>query len=99
MSSIAEPLESPFDALLENLDLESLDADLFLGDPGRGQGRLSAGFAIPEEGIAHQDPMPEAPGPEGLAARALHFGAVYRPDGQRVASVAQDGLIRRRSQR
>ncbi len=283
MSSIEEPLESPFDELLENLDLEALDADLFLGDPGRGQGRLfggtvaaqcvmaagrtvaagrhlhslhayflrpgrhdvplrfvvdrirdgrsfttrrvkahqageaifnlSASFAIPEEGIAHQDPMPEAPGPEGLAdrdalraeqgfppvtspvevrmcepldpahpepsparqrnwirvrgklpddpllhtamlvyatdrtllstasrphaipweqqisvsldhavwihrpvqmhgwllytsespvahaARALNFGAVYQADGQRVASVAQEGLIRRRSQR
>ncbi len=136
MSSIDEPLESPFDELLENLDLEALDADLFLGDPGRGLGRLfggmvaaqcvmaagrtvaagrqlhslhayflrpgrhdvplrfvvdrirdgrsfttrrvkadqageaifnlSASFAVPEEGITHQDPMPEAPGPEGL---------------------------------
>ncbi len=136
MSSIEEPLESPFDELLENLDLDALDADLFLGDPGRGQGRLfgglvaaqsvmaagrtvaagrqlhslhayflrpgrhgaplrfvvdrirdgrsfttrrvkahqageaifnlSASFAVPEEGITHQDPMPEAPGPEGL---------------------------------
>jgi acyl-CoA thioesterase-2 len=27
---------------------------------------LSASFAKPEEGISHQDPMPEAPGPEGL---------------------------------
>ena len=136
MSSIEEPLESPFDELLENLDLDALDADLFLGNPGRGQGRLfggmvaaqsviaagrtveperrlhslhayflrpgrhdvplrfvvdrirdgrsfttrrvkahqageaifnlSASFAIPEQGISHQDPMPEAPDPEGL---------------------------------
>jgi acyl-CoA thioesterase-2 len=27
---------------------------------------LSASFAVPEEGIEHQDVMPEAPGPEGL---------------------------------
>ena len=27
---------------------------------------MSASFAKPEEGISHQDPMPEAPGPEGL---------------------------------
>lgn len=29
---------------------------------------LSASYARPEEGIAHHDPMPEAPGPEGLEA-------------------------------
>ncbi len=152
MSSIDEPLESPFDELLENLDLEALDADLFLGDPGRGLGRpfggmvaaqcvmaagrtvaagrqlhslhayflrpgrhdvplrfvvdrirdgrsfttrrvkahqageaifnLSASFAIPEEGIAHQDLMPEAPDPDGLIdwerVRAQH-GYPSRP--------------------
>ena len=44
MSSIEEPLESPFDELLENLDLDALDADLFLGNPGRGQGRLFGGM-------------------------------------------------------
>lgn len=27
---------------------------------------LDASFCVPEEGVAHQDPMPEAPGPEGL---------------------------------
>jgi acyl-CoA thioesterase-2 len=133
---------------LRNLDLEALDSDLFLGNPGRGQGRLfggmvaaqsviaagrtveperrlhslhayflrpgrhgvpirfvvdrirdgrsfttrrvkahqageaifnlSASFARPEEGISHQDPMPEAPPPEGLAewedARAKALG-------------------------
>jgi acyl-CoA thioesterase-2 len=121
---------------LQNLDLEALDSDLFLGNPGRGEGRLfggmvaaqsviaagrtvaperklhslhayflrpgrhgvpirfvvdrirdgrtfttrrvkahqageaifnlSASFARPEEGISHQDPMPEAPAPDGL---------------------------------
>jgi acyl-CoA thioesterase-2 len=120
--------------LLTQLDLEKLDADLFLGDPGGGSGRLfggmvaaqsviaagrtvpedrqlhslhgyflrpgrhgvpirfvvdrirdgrsfttrrvkahqageaifnlSASFAVPEEGISHQDAMPDAPDPE-----------------------------------
>jgi acyl-CoA thioesterase-2 len=128
---------SEFRRYLDRLELEALDRDLFLGDPGKGEGRLfgglvaaqcviaagrtvedparhlhslhgyflrpgrhdapirfvvdrirdgrsfttrrvkahqageaifnlSASFARPEAGIAHQDPMPEAPGPEGL---------------------------------
>ncbi len=131
-----EAAEQPVDELLRNLDLERLDADLFLGDPGRGEGRLfggmvaaqaviaagrsveegrrlhslhsyflrpgrhdvplrfvvsrirdgktfttrhvtahqageavfdlSASFTRAEAGLAHQDPMPAAPGPEGL---------------------------------
>lgn len=35
--------------------------------------------------------------PVARNARALVYGAFYRPDGVRVASVAQEGLIRRRS--
>jgi acyl-CoA thioesterase-2 len=136
MSDPGEALESPLDELLRNLDLESLDADLYLGHPGAGSGRLfggmvaaqsvvaagrtveprrrlhslhayflrpgrhdaplrfsvdrirdgrtfttrrvkvfqageaifnlSASFCLPEEGIAHQDPAPQVPGPEGL---------------------------------
>jgi len=136
MASPDEPLESPLEVLLGCLDLEALDADLFLGDPGPGEGRLFGGmvaaqsviaagrsvarernlhslhayflrpgrhdvplrfvvdrirdgrtfttrrvvayqageaifnldasFALPEEGIAHQDPMPPAPPPDGL---------------------------------
>jgi acyl-CoA thioesterase-2 len=128
--------KSPLDKLLGCLDLEALDSDLFLGDPGEGTGRLfggmvaaqsvmaagrtvdperslhslhayflrpgrhgtpirfvvdrirdgrsfttrrvvahqrgeaifnlSASFARPEQGISHQDLMPEAPSPEGL---------------------------------
>jgi acyl-CoA thioesterase-2 len=134
--------------LLEHLALQTLDRDLFLGDPGTGEGRLfgglvaaqsvvaagltvdddrplhslhayflrpgrhglpirfvvdrirdgrsfttrrvkahqggeaifnlSASFAKPEEGISHQDDMPEAPGPEGLpdweTIRAQYLG-------------------------
>jgi acyl-CoA thioesterase-2 len=131
-----EAAEQPVDELLRNLDLEPLDADLFLGNPGRGEGRLfggmvaaqaviaagrsvesarrlhslhsyflrpgrhdvplrfvvqrirdgktfttrhvtahqageaifdlSASFTLAEDGLAHQDPMPEVPAPEGL---------------------------------
>ena len=126
---------SPIDGLLRRLDLERLDRDLFLGDPGPGEGRLFGGlvaaeavmaagrtvekgvlhslhayflrpgrhdlpirfvadrirdgrtfstrrvvahqgaeaifnldasFTTPEEGISHQDIMPEAPDPEQL---------------------------------
>jgi acyl-CoA thioesterase-2 len=136
MADPDEALESPLDELLRNLDLEARAADLFLGNPGAGSGRLfggmvaaqsvvaagrtvepqrrlhslhayflrpgrhdaplhfavdrirdgrtfttrrvkvsqageaifnlAASFCLPEEGIAHQDPAPEVPGPEGL---------------------------------
>jgi acyl-CoA thioesterase-2 len=136
MAEVVEPQETPLDALLRCLDLDSLDADLFLGDPGPGSGRLfggmvaaqsvmavgrtvpagrrlhslhayflrpgrhdapirfvvdrirdgrsfttrrvkaqqageaifnlAASFSVPEDGIAHQDDMPEAPPPESL---------------------------------
>jgi acyl-CoA thioesterase-2 len=136
MAALDEALESPLEVLLGCLDLEALDADLFLGDPGAGEGRLFGGmvaaqaviaagrsvarerplhslhayflrpgrhdvpirfvvdrirdgrsfttrrvvahqageaifnldasFALPEQGIAHQDPMPPAPPPESL---------------------------------
>jgi len=136
MSRLEDAEESPLDELLRNLDLDTLDADLFLGNPGKGEGRLfggmvaaqsvvavgrtveperrlhslhayflrgghhdspirfvvdrirdgktfatrrvkaqqdgeaifnmSASFALDEEGIEHQDPMPEAPDPESL---------------------------------
>jgi acyl-CoA thioesterase-2 len=136
VSSMGEALESPLEELLRNLDLEALDADLFLGDPGEGEGRLfggmvaaqsvvaagrtvrperrlhslhayflrpgrhdapirfvvdrirdgrsfttrrvkahqageaifnlSASFCLREQGISHQEPMPQAPPPESL---------------------------------
>jgi acyl-CoA thioesterase-2 len=151
-----EAAEQPVAELLRNLDLEPLDADLFLGDPGPGEGRLfggmvaaqaviaagrrveparrlhslhgyfvrpgrhdvplrfvvqrirdgrtfttrhvtahqageaifdlSASFTLAEAGLAHQDPMPEVPGPEGLPdweeerARVLGDPAARRPD-------------------
>ena len=132
----APPHFAPLDELLGLFDLDALDRDLFLGDPGPGEGRLfggtvaaqsmvaacltvdpdrvihslhayflrpgrhdvpirfvvdrirdgrsfttrrvkahqagepifnlSASFAVPEEGIEHQSPMPEAPDPENI---------------------------------
>jgi acyl-CoA thioesterase-2 len=133
---LASPESDELAALLALLDLDALDLDLYLGDPGSGEGRLfggmvaaqctiaagrtvedghllhslhgyflrpgrhdrpirfmvdrirdgrsfttrrvkahqggeaifnmSASFCRPEEGISHQDPPPEAPGPEEL---------------------------------
>jgi acyl-CoA thioesterase-2 len=46
---------------------------------------LSASFAKPEEGISHQDPMPETPGPEALPEwedlRTILLRTARRPDG------------------
>jgi acyl-CoA thioesterase-2 len=137
MTSAAEPrrARAPLEKLVRLLDLEQLDRDMFIGDPGEGERRLYGGlvaaqavvsayrtvedgalhslhayflrpgrydvpiryvvyrirdgrtfttrdvvayqageaifnvscsFARAEEGISHQEPMPEAPGPEGL---------------------------------
>ena len=157
------PSETPpsgLETLLACLDLDSLDRDLFLGDPGEGEGRLfggmvaaqcvvaagrtveperrlhslhsyflrpgrhgvpirmvvdrirdgrsfttrrvqahqageaifsmSASFALPEQGISHQDPMPEAPPPdelpewEEMRARILGSARSSRLDGNAV---------------
>ena len=154
MTTLTEPQESPLDELLQNLDLEPLDADLFLGDPGAGEGRLfggmvaaqsviaagrtvapdrplhslhayflrpgrhdvplrfvvdrirdgrsfhtrrvkahqageaifslSASFVSPEPGISHQDPMPEAPEPAGLPDWEAVRAQVFRAGGPRL---------------
>jgi acyl-CoA thioesterase-2 len=162
MAGADEAQESSLDVLLDCLDLEALDADLFLGDPGPGTGRLfggmvaaqsviaagrsvpaerrmhslhayflrpgrhdapirfvvdrirdgrsfttrrvkahqageaifnlSASFCVEEEGIAHQDPMPELPGPERfedweVVRRRLH------PDGPHFHSPVEVRMI------
>jgi acyl-CoA thioesterase-2 len=156
MSPMKSDQTAALTRLIEQFDLEALDADLFLGDPGDGSGRLfggivaaqsviaagrtvpeerhlhslhgyflrpgrhgvpirfvvdrirdgrsfttrrvkahqageaifnlSASFAAAEDGISHQGPMPEAPGPDGLPdwedlrAKALGDPAVKRLD-------------------
>ena len=145
---------TPVEALVDCLDLDALDRDLFLGDPGPGEGRLfggmvaaqcviaagrtvdadrslhslhayflrpgrhdaplrlvvdrirdggsfttrrvvahqageaifnmSASFARPEDGISHQEPMPDAPSPDDcedweiLRGRALGLPSTHR---------------------
>ena len=46
------PAPSPLEVLLGCLDLESLDRDLFLGDPGPGQGRLFGGMVAAQSVVA-----------------------------------------------
>ena len=53
---------------------------------------LAASFCVPEEGIAHQDPMPEAPPPDGLPdweqVRAQHM-----PDLPRLTSPIEVRMV------
>ena len=48
-----------FDVLLECLDLEALDQDLFLGDPGPGEGRLFGGMVAAQSVMAAIRTVPE----------------------------------------
>ena len=50
---------SPLEELLECLDLEALDADLFLGNPGRGEGRLFGGMVAAQAAIAAMRTVPD----------------------------------------
>ncbi len=43
---------SPLDTLLRCLDLEALDRDLYLGDPGPGEGRLFGGMVAAQSVVA-----------------------------------------------
>jgi acyl-CoA thioesterase II len=154
----APPSSPELAALLHCLALEALDRDLYLGDPGPGEGRLfggmvaaqsvvaayrtvtedrplhslhayflrpgrhdlplrfvvdrirdgntfttrnvvahqggeaifnlAASFARPEPGIAHQDPIPEAPPPESLEDwEVLRARALGLPEGSRNSAV------------
>jgi acyl-CoA thioesterase-2 len=42
----------PLEKLLRRLDLQQLDRDLFLGDPGRGEGRLFGGLVAAQSVVA-----------------------------------------------
>src|SRR5262249_36815728 len=44
--------DTPLAHLLRHLDLERLDRDLFLGDPGRGEGALFGGFVAAQAVVA-----------------------------------------------
>jgi acyl-CoA thioesterase-2 len=49
---MANPDDASAEHLLQRLDLERLDADLFLGDPGGGSGRLFGGMVAAQTVIA-----------------------------------------------
>jgi len=52
MSGPEDAPESSLEILLRCVDLEALDADLFLGDPGPGKGRLFGGMVAAQSVIA-----------------------------------------------
>ena len=55
--------KSAFQKLLGLFDLEQLDRDLFLGDPGPGQGRLFGGLVAAQSALAASRAAPlAAPG-------------------------------------
>jgi acyl-CoA thioesterase II len=49
---LVESPESPLDRLLRQLDLDRLDRDLFLGDPGEGERRLFGGLVAAQSVVA-----------------------------------------------
>lgn len=67
MAEGADPQETPLDELLRCLDLEQLDADLFLGDPGPGTGRLFGGMVAAQSVMAVGRTVPE-----GRRLHSLH---------------------------
>ena len=52
MSDPDDDARSPLAKVLESLDLEPLDSDLFLGDPGRGSGSLFGGMVAAQSVVA-----------------------------------------------
>ena len=69
MSGPDEAQESSFDVLLGCLDLERLDADLLLGDPGPGKGTLFGGMVAAQSVVAAGRTVP--------AERRLHSLHAY----------------------
>jgi len=59
MAEGADPQETPLDELLRCLDLERLDSDLLLGDPGPGSGRLFGGMVAAQSVMAVGRTVPE----------------------------------------
>ena len=49
---MSDPSKRGIGILLSYLDLEALDSDLFLGDPGEGSGRLFGGMVAAQSVIA-----------------------------------------------
>lgn len=52
---------------------------------------MTASFQTPEDGMAHQDSMPDVPDPEGLADEAALRAARAEPASQRLQALARTG--------
>jgi acyl-CoA thioesterase-2 len=72
-------LAGPLARLLELLDLEALDRDLWLGSPGPGEGRLFGGLVAAQSLIAAARTTPEAAGVHSLHGYFLRPGSHAAP--------------------
>jgi acyl-CoA thioesterase-2 len=73
----SKPKASPIEKLLRRLVLEPLDRDLFLGDPGRGEGRLFGGLVAAQSVVAAISTVDESNAPEGAGPSRLHSIHAY----------------------
>jgi acyl-CoA thioesterase-2 len=69
--------KTPIDDLIGRLALETLDRDLFLGDPGRGQGRLFGGLVAGQSVMAAFATVDEDGVSEEMPASLLHSIHAY----------------------
>jgi acyl-CoA thioesterase-2 len=68
---------TPIEKLCRLLDLETLDRDLFLGDPGRGEGRLFGGLVAAQSVRAAIATIDESEGDSEESASLLHSIHAY----------------------
>jgi len=71
----------PVAGLVRKLDLETLDRDLYVGDPGEGEGRLFGGLVAAQSVVAAYRTLPEGEGAAGSNGSFLHslHGYFLRP--------------------
>ena len=71
-STSVENESSPIDDLCRRLELEPLDRDLFLADPGPGEGRLFGGLVAAQSARAAMATLDEAEKEGAPASSLLH---------------------------
>jgi len=76
-SDPAGATKTPIDDLVERLALESLDRDLFLGDPGKGRGRLFGGLVAAQSVMAAFETLDEGGEDSKEPASLLHSIHAY----------------------
>ncbi|MFP6655304.1 MAG: acyl-CoA thioesterase domain-containing protein, partial [Myxococcota bacterium] len=69
--------KTPIDDLIERLALQTLDRDLFLGDPGSGQGRLFGGLVAAQSVVAAFATLDEAEADDEQPPSLLHSIHAY----------------------